>query len=90
MTTASGISRRRIVLAVACLGARSQPHHVAGPGAQHVAADDGRELDGPDQARRQPRADGSWNAVPKRSQPCWNGSEIATMIRWPSISRYVR
>jgi len=37
-------------------------------------------------------ADGSKNAQPKlpRSQPCWNGSAIATTIRWPSIRTYVK
>jgi len=30
------------------------------------------------------------NAVPNRSQPFWNGSEIAIRMRWPSISRKVR
>ena len=31
--------------------------------------------------------DASWKAVPNRSQPCWNGSEIATTMFWPSMSR---
>ncbi len=28
-----------------------------------------------------------WKAVPNRSQPCWNGSEMATRMFCPSISR---
>ena len=35
-------------------------------------------------------ADGSKNSVPKMSHPRWNGSETATTIRWPSMSRYVK
>ena len=35
---------------------------------------------------------GSKNAQPNppRSQPCWSGSARATMIRWPSMNRYVK
>ena len=56
MTTASGIWRARE------LARRSRPawrverrHDVPGPRAEHVAADDRRELDRPDEAGRQPR-----------------------------------
>ena len=35
-------------------------------------------------------ADGSKNRVPKMSHPRWNGSDTATTISWPLISRYVR
>ena len=35
-------------------------------------------------------ADGSKNRAPKMFQPRCNGSETATTISWPLMSRYVR
>ena len=62
------------------LAASSDGHDVAGPGAEHVPADDGRELDRPDEARRQP---GAGRLVERRAEQVparWNGSEIATRM----------
>ena len=91
MTTASGTWRRRSSRPCMPGGASAARHDVAAPRPEHVAADHGRELDGPAPARPAATAAvGVKNAVPRRSAPFWSGSEIAMMIRWPSISRYVR
>ena len=56
ITTASGTWRSRRHAGGQAIGRLGCGHDVAAPGAQHVPADDGRQLDGPDEAGRQERA----------------------------------
>ena len=56
MTTASGTGAGAAPLALMPGGRVRGRHDMAAPGAQHVPADDGRQLDRPDEPGRQPRA----------------------------------
>ena len=78
ITTASGIWRRRRARGRDPGRRVGRRHDVAGPGAEHVAR---RRPPPAGWSRRGPAAgtlrSAAWKAVPNRSQPRWNGSEIA-------------